>query len=651
MSGILGIWNVDGAPVSREVLLRMNERMAHRGPDGAHHLLCGSAGFAFQQMRVTPESVRERQPLTSATGVVALLEGRLDNREELIRQLREGAPVDTGSPDVDLVLAAYGAFGAGFASRLEGDFAAALFDAKRQTLTLARDPMGARVVYYCRFGSHVLFASEIKALLAHPAVTTEVNQPALAELLFDTWDHGDETKTLFTGIQRVPRASQVSVTPERLAVERYFDFDTTTQLRLRNQSEYVEAYGEAFSRAVRRRLRTAGPAAIMVSGGLDSSSIFCMAHRLLQTSPAGISPSLLPIGMVVEDEPGARVKFGEWEYQKAVADHCQADMIPIPVKALDFQHENQRKIWHSESLWAVDNGLEGLYRRSSAGGARVLLSGIFGDFLLFSPQFLLDQVLGGKWLTAWRSYRGFIEKPWYQWEEDRSDPARLRDLLLRDIRSFLIPEAVRPWYRALRHRVLHRAEAVPFFSSEFMQIAAAVAASREAVKCLPGRAHAKALYIGARSKSLTYRVEVDAKACAMFSLEMTYPYRDKDLIQLVMSMPGEAVYPEGDSRGIHREAMKGILPESVRLRRTKGDFSQVAQAGARKVAGGLQTLKTGLAVESGILKPAPELELDLLTLGETLAEDQPLSKFQTDTALNLAALEDFLRVFFDHRRV
>lgn len=627
----------------------MNDRMAHRGPDGASYLLCGSAGFAFQQMKVTPDSAQEQQPWQLPAEVVALFEGRLDNRDELLRELRAHAPLDVDSPDVEFVAVAYSVYQESFAAKLEGDFAAAIFDPARKVLLLARDPMGARVVYYCRFGDTVLFASEIKALLSHPVVKTELNKASLAELLFDTWDHSDETSTLFTGIHRVPRASQVTLTPEKTLVERYFDFDTSKQLRLRDQAEYVEAYREAFSRAVRRRLRTSGPAAIMVSGGLDSSSIFCMAHRLRQTSPAGISPTLMPIGMVVEDDPGAQVKRGEWEYQKAVTDHCQAEMLSISVKTLDFQRDNQRKIWHSETLWAMDSGFEDLYRRSCAGGARVLISGIFGDFLLFSPQFLLDQVLRGKWLTAWRSYRGFMTKPWIQSDESGPDAAYLRALLWREVRSYLIPEALRPAYRKLRYRGASRGRSA-FFSPEFQAIAQQKAASSEVVRCPPGRAHAKALYIGARSKSLTYRIEVDAKASAMFSLEMAYPYRDQDLIQLVMSMPGEAVYPDGDSRGIHREALKGILPEAVRLRRTKGDFGPLATLGAQQVMTGLERLTSGLAVAMGILKSGPELGEDLRELGRLLQTEEPLPRTQTDTPMNLAALEDFLHVFFDRFR-
>jgi asparagine synthase (glutamine-hydrolysing) len=176
MSGIVGIWNLDGKPVEREVLARMSATMAHRGPDGEEMWIKGPVGLGCQLLRVTPESEKETQPLVDSSGAVVVFDGRLDNREELLESLKDSYQVSSSSPDPDLVLAAYEAFGDRLPERLAGDFAFGLFDPNRQQILLARDAIGIRPLYYCRTRDTFLFASEIKALLAHPEVSSTIKR-------------------------------------------------------------------------------------------------------------------------------------------------------------------------------------------------------------------------------------------------------------------------------------------------------------------------------------------------------------------------------------------------------------------------------------------------------------------------------------------
>jgi asparagine synthase (glutamine-hydrolysing) len=137
MSGIVGIWNLDEKPVEREVLARMSGTMAHRGLDGEEMLIKGPVGLACQLSRVTPESEKETQPLVNSSGTVLVFDGRLDNREELLADLKQSHHVSSSSPDAALVLASYEVFRDKFPERLLGDFALGLFDPNRQRLLLA----------------------------------------------------------------------------------------------------------------------------------------------------------------------------------------------------------------------------------------------------------------------------------------------------------------------------------------------------------------------------------------------------------------------------------------------------------------------------------------------------------------------------------
>ena len=127
MSGLAGLWNLDRRPADRAVVSALASTVAHRGPDGSGQRVSGPVGFACHLLRVTPQSAGESQPVTDDDGDVLVFDGRLDNREELLKAV-EGAGVTADSPDSGLVLAAWRRWGDAFLARLHGDFALALFD-------------------------------------------------------------------------------------------------------------------------------------------------------------------------------------------------------------------------------------------------------------------------------------------------------------------------------------------------------------------------------------------------------------------------------------------------------------------------------------------------------------------------------------------
>ncbi|CAN5867962.1 hypothetical protein BH23GEM5_BH23GEM5_15670 [soil metagenome] len=197
MSGIAGIWNQNAAPVDPAILGRMSATLAHRGPDGEGLWVEGAVGLSCRLNRVTPESAGETQPLLHSSGAVLVFDGRLDNRDEVVAACRDSSPVGRDSPDPALVLAAYHQWGDAFPEHLTGDFALALWDPRRHRLLLVRDAIGVRPLYYCRVGATFLFASEIKALLAHPDFVARPDEDHLAELLLGAYPQDDRGLTFF----------------------------------------------------------------------------------------------------------------------------------------------------------------------------------------------------------------------------------------------------------------------------------------------------------------------------------------------------------------------------------------------------------------------------------------------------------------------
>lgn len=638
MSGILGIWNRDGEPVSRELLSKMSAKMAHRGPEGETQDVHGCTGFAFQMMRVTPESKDERQPVKNSTGAVLMFDGRLDNRDELLSILRPSAKLQVGSPDSAIVMAVFEKFGGEFAKYLNGDFAVAVWDPAQQQLLLARDIMASRTLYFCQVGSTVLFASEVKALLAHPQVKTRPNEQLLVEYLYRIFDYRDESTTFFENISQVPPSQLVRFSSNQTTFSRFWDFDTSKTIRFKTEAEYIDAYKDVFFTAVKRRLRSASPVAITVSGGLDSSSIFCVAEELRRADPQSI-PKSLGIGLVPEHESANELK-----YQMEVETHCGVELTKIPLQTTASLGDFQTEAYHTEAPFLQWEDWRQLCNETQRTGARVLVSGFFGDQLLQSPQYLVDLVLGLRWREAMFHYREYFK--W--WGEGYSREECKRDLF-RATKGYFIPEFVRPFYHKIRNRFFFRHDPLPCYSERIDNICKDLELHRGRLPVNPSSAHSKYLYQMARSKNHSIRMAIEASSESRYQIETVYPFRDRDLIEFVMAIPGEVVQMNGVPRGIHREAMRGTLPELIRLRRAKADFSETSRAGALSDLLQMKdALPNGAGTRLGLLHSPEVLRNEISRLRATLEDDR--SAQSSWLAGDVIWLDIWLSVFFSGKR-
>jgi asparagine synthase (glutamine-hydrolysing) len=609
MSGITGIWNLDGAPVAGEVLSAMSARLRHRGRDGEAHRIDAAVGFSCQHLWVAPEDHGEHQPLVAAgrSGAMLAFDGRLDNRGELISLLR----VSPGLSDARLVLAAYDAWGAGFAERLNGDFAAAVFDPHEQRLLLARDAIGVRPLYYCHTPHLFAFASEIKALLAHPGITPRPDNEGVADFMLigsRPLDHQD--LTCFEGISSVVPAHLVSVTPCGLTRRRYWDFDTGRRLRFRSFDEYVEGFKAHFVEAVKRRMRSAYPVAMSVSGGLDSSSVFCQAEGL-RRAHAVAAPSLAGISYVserhetdeqrflcdIEARYGVSVDRFAIEPRTGLVRGAEQQVMAVEAPFVDY-------------MWGITSEL---YTRAAAAGARSMLSGHWGDQMLFSTAYLIDLLYRGAWVSIWRHTNEYAHY------FGRDETWMRRRLLMLDVLRHVIPRSIAPPLKWLRLRVFERRRPKAWFSPAFLA-AALEHRYRLATFNRPFHsAHARAVYIEARSKYQVQCMEWNTKAGASYGLDVAFPFLDRDLIGFLMAIPGEIHARDGVPRVLLREAMRDILPDSIRARTWKSDFSSFVNMGVRQDAETiLRTLHENcLGVRLGYLD-AMELRPELARLAEGL---------------------------------
>ena len=281
MSGFIGIFSSDGAPVDSELLNRLTDSLTFRGPDARALWSQGSVGFGHTLFRTTWEAQYERQPFTLDQQVWIVADARVDAREDLVRKLGCGHDLALNqTPDVELILRAYLKWGEACLEHMIGDFSFAIWDSRARRLFCARDRFGVKLFYYARKSSCLVFSNTIAALRFHPEVSSHLNEFAIGDfLLFDS--NWTLDTTFFTDIQKLPAGHQFTLTATHFERRKYWQLVEPETVRFRNEEDYIEGFRERLDEAVSDRMRTDN-VAISLSGGLDSTNMTVASRRMTQ---------------------------------------------------------------------------------------------------------------------------------------------------------------------------------------------------------------------------------------------------------------------------------------------------------------------------------------------------------------------------------
>jgi asparagine synthase (glutamine-hydrolysing) len=543
MSGIMGMVDWRGAPVKRESLQRMMEAAAHRGPDGRGIWQQGKVGLGFLALELTPEAVGESAPL--ARGELTLVaDARIDNRGELIPLLRSRGQLRMEAPsDAELILAAYRVWGSSCARHLVGDFAFVLWDAEKERLFGARDPMGMRPLYYREEPGRFLFASEVKQILALPEVPARVFEPAL--LAHIAGPYGRPEWSFYEGVRQLAPGHALVAESGNVRVHRFWEVDPAARIEYRREEEYGEHFRALFQEAVACRLRSHRPVGLLLSGGVDSGSIAAMAGWLTEEgegSFSGFRAYCWAFNELRESDERA--------VSDVILDRYRLDKTDVPAdEGWPLQgypgHPPDRDDPH---LWVYQPLFDHSLDRAKEEGMGSVFSGDRGDEMV--GDWVWDHpgmFLAGRWSLLRKEFQALGERGW------RGMKRRVLNPLLRPggrpkrdypLAPWLAPEAVSRWGLA---ELARESSGAGLFQDPARQM------RYGRIFSLPGMRIALA----------------NERRRAMRGLGFADPWADTRLVRFILSLPQWQVNRVSEPKRVAREGLRGVMPEEVRMRTGK----------------------------------------------------------------------------------
>ncbi len=283
MCGITGWANLDArTPPPHggwELLYSMCERMVHRGPDSEGLMVSTGVALGMRRLAIIDLITGEQPAFSEDKSIAVILNGEIYNYRELREQLEKKGHSFVSASDTEVLPHLYEEYGLEMVTRLNGMFAFALWDAKLRRLFIARDRFGEKPLYWGVFDNTLLFASEPKVLLAHPAVHPSLDLQSLRQYL--SFDYVPAPRSIYEGIQKLPAAHALTLENGRIEVKPYWRLSYKTRTPLESEAEAAEILRDLLADSVRMRLVSDVPLGVLLSGGVDSSTIAALA---VQTS-------------------------------------------------------------------------------------------------------------------------------------------------------------------------------------------------------------------------------------------------------------------------------------------------------------------------------------------------------------------------------
>ncbi len=349
----------------------MTDVIFHRGPDDEGFFFADGVGLGMRRLSII-DLAGGKQPISNEDGsATVVFNGEIYNYRELRRQLQRDGHFFKTESDTEVIVHLYEELGAECVSKLRGMFGFALWDARNNSLLLARDRLGIKPLYYTQVGDSLIFASEIKAILQHPDVDARLNLEALGNFL--TLKYVPAPQTIFDDIWALPPGYLLNYTDGQIRVHQYWDlcFGPARSQR-HHENVYAEQLQELLHEAIQLHLISDVPFGAFLSGGIDSSMIVALMSHYLNE----------PVKTFSVGFTGDGVEFSELPYARIIAERYQTDHYEVLMSAQDFMEVAEKVVWHLDQPIADQAALANYMVADMASRhVKMVLTGEGGDEL------------------------------------------------------------------------------------------------------------------------------------------------------------------------------------------------------------------------------------------------------------------------------
>ncbi len=593
MCGIFGIWFTQNNRVDRSLLVEATNLIRHRGPDDEGYLLVdtqtGQAdprrggdtipellfphieqemsahydlAFGFRRLAILDLSASGHQPMSNIEGDAWIVyNGEVYNYIELKSELQSLGYVFRTNSDTEVVLHAYLEWGEACLNRFCGMWSFAIWDQRHARLFCARDRFGIKPFYYWHHDGVFAFASEIKSIRKLPMIENIPNEPLIFDYLnANLLDHTEGT--FFKGIQQLKPAHYLIIDQQEIHTHRYWDIDFLRAC-IEDEQLLVENFRWLFEDSVRMHLRSDVPIGSCLSGGLDSSTIVCVANQFLTGSEfinfSSVGDRQKTFSSCFEDP-----RYDERRHIEEVIAHTGAERNYIFPSIDTLYADLLDLMWHQEepfgslSIFAQWSVMRLIAHR----GVKVTLDGQGGDEVLAGYLSCFDYF----WNSLFMNLRwGQLRREWAAYHNTFSTP--YHKIILRTFRPNL-PAALAG---VLRH---YMRSGIPGMQTIGISPDFARANRKRNFEHIPALDNAlnSYLYTLLTSTSLPKLLHYEDRNSMAHSVEARVPFLDHRLVEFVFSLPNSLKIRQGRTKVILREAFQNILPESIHMRADKMGF-------------------------------------------------------------------------------
>lgn len=552
MCGFVGTISVSGQPVDIGALERMADFIRHRGPDGGGRFVEGALGLAFRRLAVLDLAATGDQPMTSADGrYVIVFNGAIYNFVELRTELEALGHVFRSTGDTEVLLAAWQQWGARCLPRLNGMWAFLIYDRRERRLVGARDRFGVKPLFWYRDSARLIFSSEIKCIRDAGISDVSLDWQTVADHLLG--DRLDATaRTFYRGVQHVPAGAWFEVRPSgEMKWTRYWSLpDAVAALPV--PRDPVAEWAELFDDAVRLRRRSDVPVGVLLSGGLDSSSIICRMSG---------GPGPLALGYM---DP----EFDEAPYIEATLRQTGATLEQLDTGPAALWDALSDHLWHQdEPVHSFSSVVVyQLMQLARARGLKVVLSGQGADEVLAGyPSYFFDYWLelarAGRFATAQREIAAFAHA------HGRPVAGLFPRTLLTMLRQILHGL---PGYAAISRWVRRPPQGRDSWVSPEVRRHWVPSEHRAATSLN------EALRVALEEAHLPLYLRTEDRNSMAHGVELRLPFLDYRLVSLAFRLGSEWKIRGEYTKVLLREAMAGRIPEIVRTRVQKFGFPTAA---------------------------------------------------------------------------